>query len=62
MTDKEKIKTCLRAFKNNEVDLKFTIEFMLSVFSESRRFNWANFIIGLVVGSIIGIIAKEVQN
>jgi len=56
MKDKDKLASLLRAFKNGNVDFDFAMDFILHIFSESKRFNSNSFLIGIVVGGLLGII------
>ncbi len=39
MTDKYKIELCLKLFKNKEVTLSYTVNYILDVFTNSKKFN-----------------------
>ena len=60
MKDRRKIEPLLRAFKLGHVDLEYSIDFILKVYSDSKRFNWANFSIGMSTGGIIMLIILEI--
>lgn len=57
MKDKRIIEPLLRAFKNGDVDFEYTVNYILDVYSNSKRFNWNNFGTGMCVGGLLGIIA-----
>lgn len=56
MKDKDKLAILLRAFKNGDVDFDYAMGFILHIFSASKRFNSNSFIIGMMVGELLGII------
>jgi len=57
MKDKDKLAPLLRAFKLGHVDFDYAIDFILHIYSVSRRFNWNNFSLGMAVGGILMLIA-----
>ena len=56
MEDKDKLAPLLRAFKNGDVDFDYAMNFILHIFSVSKRFNSNSFLIGLSVGITIALI------
>lgn len=54
--DKNKLEPMLRAFKAGYITLGFAVDFILRVYSASKRFNYNSFLIGLSVGMCIGLI------
>lgn len=59
MKDKDKLLPLLRAFKLGHVDLEYTVDFILFTYTNSRRFNWNNFSLGMSVGVLLAIIIFE---
>jgi hypothetical protein len=57
MKDKGKLAPLLRAFKNGDVTFDYAMDFILHIFSVSKRFNSNSFLIGMMVGGILGIIS-----
>ena len=57
MKDKDKLAPLLRAFKLGHVDFDYAMDFILHIYSVSRRFNWSNFSLGMAVGGILMLIA-----
>lgn len=57
MKDKNKLAPLLRAFKLGQVDFDYAMDFILRIYSVSRRFNWNNFSLGMAVGGILMLIA-----
>ena len=57
MKDKDKLAPLLRAFKLGHVDFDYAMDFILHIYSVSRRFNWNNFSLGMAVGGILMLIA-----
>jgi len=53
MDDKKKLEPMLRMFKNDKIDIEYAIDYILSVYSQSKRFNYNSFIIGCFVGATI---------
>jgi hypothetical protein len=56
MKDRDKLAPLLRAFKNGDVDFDYTMDFILHMFSVSKRFNSNSFLIGMLIGGLLGII------
>ena len=56
MKDRRKLEPMLRAFKNGDLDLEYAVNFILHIFSVSKRFNSNSFLTGLWVGLIIALI------
>ena len=56
MKDKDKIAPLLRAFKLGHVDFDYAMEFILHIYSVSKRFNQNNFLLGMSVGGILMLI------
>ena len=56
MKDKDKLAPLLRAFKNGDVDFDYAMNFILHIFSVSKRFNSNSFITGLFTGITIALI------
>ena len=56
MKDRKKLEPMLRAFKNGDIDLEYAVNFILDLFSISKRFNSNSFLIGIFVGSVIALI------
>jgi len=54
--DKNKLKPMLRAFKAGHITLEFAVDFILRIYSVSKRFNYNSFWIGLSVGIWISLI------
>lgn len=54
--DKHKIKLVLRVFENQEISEAEALHHILDFFSVSKRFNYHNFIAGLISGVIIALI------
>lgn len=54
--DKRKLSPALRAFKDGLVDIDYTLDFILSVCSNSKCFNQNSFALGLVLGGTIALI------
>ncbi len=54
--DKNKIEPMLRAFKAGHITLEYAVDFILRIYSVSKRFNYNSFWIGLSVGMWIGLI------
>lgn len=46
----------LRAFKNGDIDLEYAVNFILHIFSVSKRFNSNSFLTGVLVGLTLAII------
>ena len=61
MKDKDKLAPLLRAFKLGHVDFDYAMDFILHIYSISRRFNWNNFSLGMTVGAILMLIALHLQ-
>jgi len=61
MKDKDKLATLLRAFKNGDVDFDYAMDFILHIFSNSKRFNSNSFLIGMAIGGILGIICLRIS-
>lgn len=59
MKDKDKLAPLLRAFKLGHVDFDYAMNFILHIYSVSKRFNWNSFSIGTSVGSIIMYIVMK---
>ena len=57
MKEKDKLAPLLRAFKLGHVDFDYAMDFILHIYSVSRRFNWNNFSLGMAVGGILMLIA-----
>lgn len=57
MKDKDKLAPLLRAFKNEDVDFDYAIDFILHIFKDSKRFNSHSFLIGMTIGGILGILS-----
>ena len=62
MKDKDKLAPLLRAFKLGYVDFDYAMDSILRIYSTSRRFNWNNFSLGMVVGGIITLIALHITS
>jgi hypothetical protein len=60
MKDKDKLAPLLRSFKNGDTTFDDSIEYILSVFDVSERFNSTSFLIGMVVGGFMGIISMYI--
>ena len=56
MKDKDKIAPLLRAFKLGYVDFDYAMDFILHIYSVSKRFNWNNFSLGMSAGAILSYI------
>ena len=56
MKDKDKLAPLLRAYKNGDVDFDYAMDFILHIFSVSKRFNSNSFLIGMTVGGLLGMI------
>lgn len=56
MKDKDKLAPLLRAFKNGDVNFDYAMDFILHIFSVSKRFNSNSFLIGIFVGGIVALI------
>lgn len=56
MKDKDKLAPLLRAFKNGDVDFDYAMDFILHIFSVSKRFNSNSFLTGFFVGITIAFI------
>jgi len=56
MKDKDKLTPLLNAFKQGIVDFDYAIDFILKIYSDSRRFNWNSFSWGISVGAALFII------
>ena len=56
MKDRRKLEPMLRAFKNGDIDLEYAVNFILHIFSVSKRFNSNSFFTGVSVGSLIALI------
>ena len=54
--DKRKLELMLRAFLHGIIDIEFAIDFILKVYSNSRRFNYNSFIIGWTLGLFVATI------
>ena len=57
--DKNKLEPMLRAFKGGHITLEYAVDFILRIYSVSKRFNYNSFWIGLSVGSIIMYIVMK---
>lgn len=57
MKDKDKISPLLRAFKLDHVDFDYAMDFILNVYSSSKRFNWNNFSLGMSIGGMLMFLA-----
>lgn len=53
MKDKQIIETLLRAFKDNRVDLDYSVDYIFNGYRNSTQFNQRSFNIGMYVGGII---------
>ena len=53
MKDKEKIKLTLKVFKLDHADMEYTVNYLLDLYSNSRRFNRHNFYWGIISGLVI---------
>lgn len=56
MKDRIKLEPMLRAFKNGDIDLEYAVNFILHIFSVSKRFNSNSFLTGVLVGLVLAII------
>ena len=54
--DKNKLEPMLRAFKAGHITLEFAVDFILRIYSVSKRFNYNSFWIGVSVGVWISLI------
>ena len=59
MKDRRKLEPMLRAFKNGDIDLEYAINFILHVFSDSKRFNSNSFLIGFFMGILTVLISTH---
>ena len=50
MTDNKKLEDILRAYKLDSATLEFTISKITQVYKTSEKFNWFNFLCGLIAG------------
>ena len=53
MKDENKLYPLLRVFKMGHVDIEYSVDYILKVYSSSRRFNWPNFSLGIVMGLML---------
>ena len=53
MKDKRKIRVFLTAFKLGHTDIEETIKSILETYSDSKRFNYASFVLGMVIGFVL---------
>ena len=58
--DKKKIILILRILLANEMTIEEATQEILDLFSVSNRFNPTNFLIGMVVGAMIGLICMAI--
>ena len=56
MKDRNKLEPLLRAFKSGSVSFEYAINFILDVYTSSKRFNWNSFSIGISVGISLALI------
>lgn len=59
MKDKDKLAPLLRAFKLGHIDFDYAMDFILHIYSVSKRFNWNNFSLGMSAGSILMYIVMK---
>ena len=59
MKDKDKLAPLLRALKLGHVDFDYVMDFILHIYSDSKRFNWDSFSFGTSVGAIITYIMMK---
>lgn len=59
MKDKDKLALLLRAFKLGHVDFDYAMDFILHIYSVSKRFNWNNFSLGMSAGAILMYIVMK---
>lgn len=60
MKDKDKLAPLLRAYIYGHIDIDDAIDYILNVYSSSKRFNWHNFSWGMFVGGILMLIANSI--
>jgi hypothetical protein len=56
MSDRSKLYPCLRAFNRGIVSIDYTVDFILTVSQNSKRFNWSNFSWGFCVGAFVALL------
>lgn len=56
MKDKDKLEPLLRAYKLGYVDLNYSVDFILKIYSDSKRFNFHSFQWGMVAGIILYLV------
>ncbi len=56
MKEENKLKSVLIAYKNGNINLECAIDFILHIFSVSKRFNSNSFLIGIIIGLILALI------
>lgn len=56
MTDKDKLRPCLNAFKFGDIDFDYTVDYILKVYENSKRFNSHSFSWGLFIGVTVSMI------
>ena len=59
--DKRKLEPMLRAFKNGSIDIEYAVDFILHIYSDSKRFNSNSFLIGMLIGSVLGLICLKIS-
>jgi len=60
MKDRKKLEPMLRSFKNGNIDIEYAVNFILHTFSVSKHFNPTNFLVGMTVGGLIGLISMAI--
>ena len=59
MKDKKAIEVCLRSFRHGDVSFEYAVDFILSVYKDSKRFNFNSFYYGAFAGVVIMAIVLE---
>ncbi len=59
MKDKDKLAPMLRAFKLGHIDFDYAMNYILKVYSDSKRFNWNSFSWGISVGLLVYLIIQH---
>lgn len=54
--DEDKLTPLLRSFKNGDVDIDYTIDYILRIFKDSKRFNSNSFLAGMLIGLTLATI------
>ncbi|MGL5713291.1 MAG: hypothetical protein ACRCX2_09755 [Paraclostridium sp.] len=53
MKDRDKLVSLLNAFKLGLIDFDCAVYYILKVYTNSKRFNWNSFSLGLFIGEVL---------